>query len=353
MDQPQKNEITQEITSHTSASHRPPTHNPYQRISSRRAIACVTCAKAKTKCDKALPSCSRCITKGIKCDPRSTRRTSENNYRTNIKKPFVSPKRYHSTSHISSLSRHSSPRSTPSSSRHRFMRAASHIDFRTAVKMSQQASACSGLPVLTPLPTYRPQIMDESYSYSSSPEQNMMGVSAATDHAGLAVSGRLTPQTPEPIVYHEPLSLGDFSDHWTGAQPWNNESVMSCGLDIDGDYAGPIPVELWSTPEYNHPELLNQVPWHQPSLSVSPHIVSAEMVPNAGAVPALCMSEGSLDDFNMSGTFHEDWALCRPTTDQLGMASILSAAPFMHDLRPVSSVGPVWEDVFMPDHPPY
>lgn len=31
---------------------RTPTQNPYQRIASRRAIACVTCAKAKTKCDK-------------------------------------------------------------------------------------------------------------------------------------------------------------------------------------------------------------------------------------------------------------------------------------------------------------
>lgn len=37
--------------------------NPYQRDPSRRAIACVTCAKAKTRCDKAvsssiIPACS-------------------------------------------------------------------------------------------------------------------------------------------------------------------------------------------------------------------------------------------------------------------------------------------------------
>jgi hypothetical protein len=33
-------------------SPQPQTNNPYQRMASRRAIACVTCAKAKTKCDK-------------------------------------------------------------------------------------------------------------------------------------------------------------------------------------------------------------------------------------------------------------------------------------------------------------
>jgi hypothetical protein len=36
----------------TTIGNDPPKHNPYQRIASRRAIACVTCAKAKTKCDK-------------------------------------------------------------------------------------------------------------------------------------------------------------------------------------------------------------------------------------------------------------------------------------------------------------
>ena len=36
----------------TASSYTPP--NPYARDSSRRAIACVTCAKAKTRCDKAV-----------------------------------------------------------------------------------------------------------------------------------------------------------------------------------------------------------------------------------------------------------------------------------------------------------
>jgi hypothetical protein len=40
------------VTEQSISFPRTPTQNPYQRIASRRAIACVTCAKAKTKCDK-------------------------------------------------------------------------------------------------------------------------------------------------------------------------------------------------------------------------------------------------------------------------------------------------------------
>ncbi|KAF2837189.1 hypothetical protein M501DRAFT_937797 [Patellaria atrata CBS 101060] len=47
----------------------------------RRPIACTICAKAKTKCDKGIPSCSRCISKGLVCESRSTRRSSEAVYR--------------------------------------------------------------------------------------------------------------------------------------------------------------------------------------------------------------------------------------------------------------------------------
>jgi hypothetical protein len=233
------------------------------------------------------------------------------------------------------------------------MRAASHIDFRTAVKMSQQASACSGFPVLTPLPTYTGQIVDECYSYSGSPGRNLVGFSAATDPTGLSMSGRLTPQTPESLVYHEPLAVGDLSDQWAQSQPWIDDSLMSVGLSLDSDMAAPVPVELWSRPEHSNTAPITQMSWNQASVSVSPQLMSDEVVPNAGAVPSLSISECSVDDFNNSGTFHEDWALCQPTTTQLGMAGIVTSVPFMHDLRSMSSAAPVWEDVFMPGHPPY
>lgn len=41
-------------------------------------IACQPCAKAKAKCDKQLPTCSRCLYKRLKCEQRSPRRYPEN-----------------------------------------------------------------------------------------------------------------------------------------------------------------------------------------------------------------------------------------------------------------------------------
>jgi hypothetical protein len=52
MDLSTKADPSSPAASPTTVDSNPPKHNPYQRIASRRAIACVTCAKAKTKCDK-------------------------------------------------------------------------------------------------------------------------------------------------------------------------------------------------------------------------------------------------------------------------------------------------------------
>lgn len=44
----------------------------------RNLIACQPCAKAKAKCDKQIPTCSRCLYKRIRCEQRSPRRYVEN-----------------------------------------------------------------------------------------------------------------------------------------------------------------------------------------------------------------------------------------------------------------------------------
>ncbi|KAH8725603.1 hypothetical protein GQ44DRAFT_706836 [Phaeosphaeriaceae sp. PMI808] len=52
MDQPTSIESSPSTTPQHTPNGTDSLHNPYKRIASRRAIACVTCAKAKTKCDK-------------------------------------------------------------------------------------------------------------------------------------------------------------------------------------------------------------------------------------------------------------------------------------------------------------
>jgi hypothetical protein len=233
------------------------------------------------------------------------------------------------------------------------LRAASHIDFRTAVKMSQQASNISGFPMLTPLPTYNTQIIDECYSYSSSPDQNLTGFTPNMDSSHFPTSGRLTPQTPEPITYHEPMSMVGLPDQWINVQPWSDDTLVSVGLGFDGDMTTMLPTELWSAPETAQTAPVAQLAWPHPSLSMSPQSISSELVPHPSAVPPLSISECSADDYNTSGVYHENWAHCQPTASQIDMANMVTSAPFMHDLRTISSAAPVWEDVFMPGAAPY
>lgn len=233
------------------------------------------------------------------------------------------------------------------------MRAASHIDFRTAVKMSQQATACSGFPMLTPLPTYASQVVDECYTFPNQTDPDTTGYTSGVESNGMPTSGHLTPQTPESLVYHEPLAVGDMTNAWMTSQPWSDDSLISAGLGFEGDMTELLPAELWSTPEHAHSAPIAQLPWVQPSLSVSPQSIASDLVPHSSGAPSLPISDCSVEEFNRPGVFHEDWANYQPTTTQFDMANLVTSAPFMHDLRSVPSIAPVWEDVFMPDSAPY
>jgi hypothetical protein len=150
------------------------------------------------------------------------------------------------------------------------MRAASHIDFRTAVKMSQQASACSGFPSLTPLPTYASQVVDECYSYPANPDRDIPGYTSDMETNGMPISGRFTPQTPDSIVNHEPLAMDDIAEAWMMTQPCADDSLASIGLGFENDMTGLLPAELWSQAGHAHSAPITQIPWAQSSLSVSP-----------------------------------------------------------------------------------
>jgi hypothetical protein len=233
------------------------------------------------------------------------------------------------------------------------MRAASQIDFRTAVKMSQQASACSSLPTLTPLPTYASQVVDECYSYQKNTDQDMTGYTSSMESNGLPTSGCLTPQTPESLIYHEPLTIGEMTDTWMVAQPWLDDSLASVGLGFQSDIGELLPAELWSTSERTQSAPIAQLPWVQSFLSFSPQSIASDLLSHSRGAPSLSFSECSVEDFNSSGVFHEDWANHQPTTNQFNIANTVVSAPFMHGLLPVSATTHVWEDVFIPGSATY
>jgi hypothetical protein len=252
-----------------------------------------------------------------------------------------------------SLSLHSSPRSMPSSDRPRIMRPASHIDFRTAVKMSQQASAGSAFPILTPLPTYTSQVVDECYSYSSPPAQDMNVYTPPMEYNCMPTSSPLTPPAPECNLYHEPLAIGDMSTTWMASQAWSDDSLAPTGLGFQGDMTALLPPEMWSMHEYAHSAPITQIPWAQPSPSASPQSMASDLMSYAGPASSLSISECSMEGFNNAGAFPEHWTNCQPTTTQFDMTSMMTSVPFMHSLQSISSTVPVWEDVFMPSSAPY
>ncbi|KAF2683981.1 hypothetical protein K458DRAFT_389205 [Lentithecium fluviatile CBS 122367] len=334
----------------------PKPHNPYARMSQRRAIACTICAKAKTKCDKAVPSCSRCTAKGLQCEPRSTRRTSDNSYRKPTKH-LVSPKRFPTTNSISTMG--TSPRSVPSSVRPHMMRTVSQMDFHTAAKLAQQPTNFSNFNMLTPLPTYTPQIIDECYGYSSSPETNMGAFpqSAEKNNGFMNSSRSMTPQTPDSFGYHEPVTVTDSFDYMS-TQAWADDGSIPVGLGFDGDLSSILPGDMWPTPE---PETMTPMGvcespatmniWANPSLSVSPPQLPMGMPPHSNAVPALSISECSVDDFNSPNNVQEEWKSFQSNADNtMGKPSV--SGPFMQNMMP-KAPQPIWEDLIAPHQQPF
>jgi hypothetical protein len=204
------------------------------------------------------------------------------------------------------------------------------MDFHTAVKLQQQQQANFGtMPMLTPLPTYTPQIVD-GFSYSSSPETSMAAFSQHMDKNSLLTAGRMTPRTPEPFVYNEPLQIVDPFDQYTNTQAWSDDGLMPIGLGFESDIPGLLPDEgdmrVW-TPEFDgnstpvanmnayDPSMCDSPAsvWATPSVSVSP-----PQLPHTRAVPSLSISECSAPDSDSPRGIQEEWsnfrAIGKPVT---------------------------------------
>ncbi|KAF1976481.1 hypothetical protein BU23DRAFT_27885 [Bimuria novae-zelandiae CBS 107.79] len=330
-----------------SALHKP--HNPYQRMSQRRAIACTICAKAKTKCDKAVPSCSRCTAKGLQCEPRSTRRTSDNSYRKPTKH-LVSPKRFPTMG--------TSPRSIPSSGRPQIMRTVSQMDFHTAAKLSQYPTNFNNFNMLTPLPTYPTPVIEDSFSYSSSPEPNMGGFSRSMDQNGYITASRaMTPSTPEPFAFHDPIAIADPFDQYMNNSSWSDDGSMAVGLGFEHDIPGMLPSDMWATPEpesitpmglCDSPTAMNN--WSHSAMSVSPPQLPMGMTPHSKAVPSLSISETSSDEYNSPRRVQEEWNNIQPHAGQM-MGKPMVTGTFMDSVKSFAypkAPQPIWEDIIVP-----
>jgi hypothetical protein len=285
----------------------------------------------------------------MKCEPRSTRRTSENNFRANVKKPF-GPSKRHSTSITSQWSLSTAPRNLQSSDRHEAMRAAPLIDFRTSVKLGQESPELSGYPTLTPLPTYSSQIVDDCFSYSSSPELNPSDPKQQMELNSCLNLGRHTPQTPEPIIYQEPVSNMDGTDNNTTCHPWSDEALALSQLGFDLGMAELLPMNIWSASETAQMMPVPQMSWLHSGFMDSLRHVPIEFTPHNRAVPSMTTSEYSVEDYS-SDTMPGDWTIYQPTATHTCLANMVTLESLMHDSNSMPNPPDVFEDICIPGAP--
>lgn len=233
------------------------------------------------------------------------------------------------------------------------MRAASHIDFRTAVKMSQQASNLSGLPTLQPLPTYSNQIFSEGTLGSINSEQSPAEFNSAPDTSNLLASGRLTPQTPEAIMYHEPMSMTDLSEQWMAESTWTEDSLATVGLGLECGMSGMMSTDLWPIDESIHTVPMAQMAWSHTQSSISPQSMSSDFAPDSSLIPALSTGAFSVEDFDGSSNLNNGWGNFQFSTCDNNLTSLAASTSFVPDFASYPATMPTWEDVFIPGQAPY
>ncbi|USP75465.1 hypothetical protein yc1106_02739 [Curvularia clavata] len=119
-------------------------------------------------------------------------------------------------------------------------------DCYSIVKADEQALMLSGYPVLTPLPTQTPYTANESQLCSEDCEQNQTFSEHAMSNSNLSSLGGLSPPTPEPMVFHEPVPVAHCIDYSSFPQPWCEEVSASIEYDFGSIITDIVSPDTWT-----------------------------------------------------------------------------------------------------------
>jgi hypothetical protein len=236
------------------------------------------------------------------------------------------------------------------------------MDFHTAAKMGQQTPEFAALSMLTPLQTYTPHIVDECYSYSSSPESAASAFPANTEKNSFMHPGLLTPRTPEPFSYPEPIAMSESFDQYMGPDVWTQEGQIPIGLGFENDIPGLMPMDpdmnIWA-PTFNaHDTPMEPTPvnsaltynpptsssaWTNLALSVTPN-----QSPHTRAVPSLSISEYSAPDSDSPNVGQGEWAYYQNFSGNIPSAEPVTSTPYLDSIRTMPMDTKAWDEcVFM------
>lgn len=241
------------------------------------------------------------------------------------------------------------------------MRAPSHIDFRTAVKMSQKAAITPTVPKPTPLSTYQTHIVDECYLRNSTPELDLR-FTPEIEQDGYFFSRGATPQTPVESFYYNDLVPTVAGSDYPDCQLWSGDESVDVGLGFadTGSWMTPTP-ELEET---SHANLFAQnidfssLSQSKGMFDLSPDNMTKNwpsfLPDNVNSAnkpdPPLSLIDSSLDSgIAMQG----EWNQPQPQDAYINMGNMFTSAPYVPKMQTISSNVPVWEDVFMSSSLPY
>jgi hypothetical protein len=212
--------------------------------------------------------------------------------------------------------------------------------------------------MLTPLSTYTPQIIDECYSYSSSPEPATTVFAHNMDKSSYLPSGRLTPQTPDSFSFNNSLPMSDSFDHYMHPQGWPHEGSMPMGLGFESEIPNMMPMEtdmrVWtpdfaahSTPGphthgYNPPMCDSPASvnlWPAPIMSVSP-----SQPPHTRGVPSLSISECSAPESDSPDGAQEEWPSFQGLSNSMCATKPVTSTPYLDSIKTLPMETRAWED---------
>jgi hypothetical protein len=205
--------------------------------------------------------------------------------------------------------------------------------------------------MLTPLPTYSSPINDESYLYSSSPEQNHSGPTQVMETSSFPDFRRMSPQTPEPIVYHEPKAVRDSIDHYI-LQSWSDNALASVEFGLDSNLMETFPMDMWTTQDTTCWMPAAQPLWPQNGFLASCQETPTQLMTNNVPVPCFPPTLCSMHNDSCRAT-PVQWSIFQPTTTNMSLANMFNPETLMYDMAPASNKPPMWEDIFIPGSTTY
>lgn len=278
------------------------------------------------------PSCSRCIAKGIKCDPRSTRRTSDTSYRSSVKKSNTLPRKCHHNSNTLSLNRQASARMVAYSDEEA-ARSDSPFEFHTTTEYDQEILELSGLPALQPLPTYSTPIFEDCELYSNSPEQIPANWPSAVNSQFSLEDSFIPAQTTDHLLFYD--SLGCHEKQTLLLQPWPENSCSDYGYQYDPKtnvYTSSDKWQILGSESLNAIQCLD-IEDSASECTSEPFVVSHDLRANYGHDTAIDL---------------EQCLLYQPISIGTVEANKITSAPFMYDKEYTKNPNPLpLEDFYL------